>query len=1107
MMESNNIILSKLDAFIRKFYKNELIKGLLLGVAGIVSAFLLASGLEYLGQFGTNLRTILFWSWLAFSLFVAVKYIFIPLAHLYKIGKVLDHQSAARIVGSHFPDIQDKLLNTLQLEDQRNAAGADELLQAAIDQRIDALKPVPFQSAVDLKSNIKYARLAILPVVALIVILLLFPGFTDSSRRLVNYGTFYQKQAPFYFVLQNDHLEAIQNDDYELAVITEGNAEPKEIYVENNGNRFKMRKDDDGVFRYLLRNVQKDIEFSFNAEGFYSQPYELNVVPKPLLLDFEARMEYPAYTGKKNEMLKNIGDMTVPAGTRIQWKFNTRNVEKLSLFFNNEPQTAEKTSDDSYQTLKRFLQSEVMTLKTANGHMQSNDSVRYAINVIPDTYPQIDFKQRKDSLSAKLFYFIGELNDDYGISKLTFNYRFTESEDQGKSSGGYKTVPIKLSTNQKNQTFYYYWNLNDLNVKSADKVEYYFEVWDNDGVHGSKSTRTVSNMYAAPTAKEIDKETEEKNQEIKADLKDNMKDLKKLNEEIKKIQEKLTEKKTLNWEDKKQIEEMLKKHQELQEKMKDVVKENQQKNNKENEFKNVDKEIQEKQKELEKLFKEVMTDEMKELMDKIKELMMQNNKDQLQDQLDKFKFNDKEMAKQMDRMLELFKELELEKKMKESIDKLDKLAEEQKKLSKETEQGKKENKELEKKQDELSKKFDDLKKDIKDIEKKNEELAKPQEMEKTDKEQKEIEKEMKESQENLEKQQNSKAGQNQKKAAEKMKELGEKMESAMKKNKEKKHVEDYNTLREILENLVQVSKDQEGLMEEFKVVKDYNPRYVEMGQLQKKVKDDTKMIEDSLLALSKRVPEISNFVNKEIGLVNLNIEKSLYFVGERQTPWIVNHQQQAMTSMNNLALMLSDILKQMQDDMKKESSGSCDNPGGAGKKNPSFGNLKEMQDGLAKKLQQLSKGQQQGQQPSSKDFAEAMAQQAAIRKKLKDLQNQLEKEGKGGGKLGNLDETQRMMDQLERELANKRLNPEMLNKQQEILHRLLEHDKAERKQDQDDQRKANQGKDFKRDLPPSLQEYLKEKEKEQELLRTLPPDLSPYYKDRVRDYFKQIGAE
>jgi hypothetical protein len=1098
-----------LDAFIRKYYKNELIKGLIWGLAGIVSAFLVASWLEYIGQFSTTVRTVLFFLWLAFSLGVMIKYIFIPLAHLYRIGRVLDYETAARIVGGHFADIEDKLLNTLQLEKLQDTAGANTLLKAAIDQRISALKPVPFTKAIDFKANLKYVRYAAIPLVLLVTVLILFPGFTDSSRRLVNYNTFFEKKAPFYFKLQNDNLNVIQSDDYEVLVKTEGNVIPQEIYLEIAGNRFKMRTLDDGMHSYVLRNVQKNTEFSFNAEGYFSKDFEIKVIPKPLLLDFEARMEYPAYTGRKNETLRNIGDLTIPAGTRIVWNFNTRNVEKLRLYFNNKPQDANSSGDDSYQAVRRFLQTETMTLKTSNGSMQSEDSVRYQVNVIPDGYPQIDFMERNDTLNAKLIYFIGEVTDDYGLSRLSFNYRFVDSEDPAKMSQGMKSVPIGLDKGRKNQTFYYYWDLNELKVKTSDKVEFYFEIWDNDGVTGSKSTRTMSGHYAAPSLQQLEKETEEKNAEIKANLSQSVKDIKKMDEEIKKIQEKLTEKKTLSWEDRKKIEDMLKKHSDLEKKVQEVIDENKKKNHKENEFKSPDTEMLEKQKQLEKLFDEVMNDEMKDLMEKIRELMEQNNKDQLMQELDKFKFSEKEMMKQMDRMLELFKELELEKKMKETLEKLDKLAEEQKELSKESDKGEKSKEELGKKQDELQKKFDEVKKDIKEAEKKNDELQKPKDLDKTDKEEQEIEKEMKEGQENLEKDQKKKAGKNQKKAAEKMEEMSQKMEKSMKKQQAQQDLEDYNTLREILENLVQVSKDQEQLMEQFKVTRDYNPKYVELGQQQKKIKDDTRMIEDSLLALSKRVVEVQSFINKEIGLVNFHIGKAIEFLGERQTGLVINSEQYVMTSLNNLALMLSESLKQMQEKMKQPSSGNCSNPGGANPQ-PGFGGLKEMQEKLSKQMQQLMKGKEgqgQGQQPGSKEFAEMMAQQAAIRKKLRDLEQKLEKEGKGGGKMGDLGKTKDLMEELERELAHKRLNPDMLKKQQDILHRLLEHDKAERNQDQEDRRKANEGKDIRREIPPSLQEYLKEKDKEQELLKTLPPDLSPYYRDRVRDYFKQIGGK
>ena len=162
-----------------------------------------------------------------------------------------------------------------------------------------------------------------------------------------------------------------------------------------------------------------------------------------------------------------------------------------------------------------------------------------------------------------------------------------------------------------------------------------------------------------------------------------------------------------------------------------------------------------------------------------------------------------------------------------------------------------------------------------------------------------------------------------------------------------------------------------------------------------------------------------------------------------------------------------------------------------------------MQEGLKKQLEQMGKQQEGGQKPSSQSFGEAAAQQAAIRRRMAEIRSQLEKEGKNHGDMG---KTEQMMDDLERDLYNKRLNPDVLKRQQEILTRMLEHEKALQKQEQDNKRKATEAKEEAKPIPPNIEEYLKQKQKEQELLKTVPPGLSPYYKQKVREYFEEIGG-
>ena len=78
-------------------------------------------------------------------------------------------------------------------------------------------------------------------------------------------------------------------------------------------------------------------------------------------------------------------------------------------------------------------------------------------------------------------------------------------------------------------------------------------------------------------------------------------------------------------------------------------------------------------------------------------------------------------------------------------------------------------------------------------------------------------------------------------------------------------------------------------------------------------------------------------------------------------------------------------------------------------------------------------------------------------------------------------------------------------RQQDILTRLLESEKAERKQEQDNKREAEQAKEKERSLPtPSFDKYIKQKNKETELIKTVPVEMQPYYIEKSKQYLQSI---
>jgi len=99
------------------------------------------------------------------------------------------------------------------------------------------------------------------------------------------------------------------------------------------------------------------------------------------------------------------------------------------------------------------------------------------------------------------------------------------------------------------------------------------------------------------------------------------------------------------------------------------------------------------------------------------------------------------------------------------------------------------------------------------------------------------------------------------------------------------------------------------------------------------------------------------------------------------------------------------------------------------------------------------------------------------------------------------------MDKVETDLVNKRLDNQLLMRQQEILTKLLEADKADKQRDKDQKRKAESGKDQKKELPPALQAYLKEREAETEMYKKVSPALRPFYKRLVDEYYRALKGE
>ncbi len=1111
--DSYKVLIRKLDRFIRKYYMNQVIRGSLYAIGLILAMFLAFSILEHNFYFDKGIRKALFISFFAISGVSLIAWVLVPLMRYFRLGQVISHEQAADIIGQHFSDVKDKLLNILQLKKHADEMQSPELVYAGIDQKTAQITPVPFRSAIDLSKNRKYLRYALPPLLLLLVLLVAAPSvIKDSTTRLIRNNEDFEREAPFKFVIENeDDLSVVQYDDFLLEVKVEGEVLPNEVSIMVDDYQYRLRKDDRDAFTYRFKNVQSDTRFHIFAGDVRSKAYDLSVLRKPNIVSFDIALDYPAYTGRKDETLSNIGDLVVPKGTRVTWEFNTLNTDEIDIRFSNEEEAveAERKGDAYFSLSKRAMRDARYQMFLSNKFLPEADSIQYTLNVIPDQYPSISVEKFEDSTDQRLVFFVGDVGDDYGLRSLSFNYKRINADD---SEEPLQSFPLEMKSNKQFQ-YTHTFDMRELNLEPGEEVTYYFEVFDNDAVSGSKSSRTGIMQYRMPTKEELEDQEKENNDEIKDDLSKSMEDSKKLQEEMKKMREKLFQEKKLEWQNKKELEKLLEKQQEMQQKLEEAQERFEENMKNQEEFFEPSDELLEKQQKLQEMFEELMTEEMKEMLEKYQDKLEEMEKEDALEMMEEMELSEEQLEKEMERLLELFKQMEVEMEMEKQLQKLEEMAEKLEELSEETKEEQKANEELKEEQQELNDEFDQMQEDMKELEKKNEALERPKNLDNPGEKMEKIDQDMENSMEQLEQQQNKKASESQKNAAQRMRDMAQQMSSQMMSGEMEQMQEDMATLRQILENLVTLSFDQEDLVSEFNVTRNTtSPRYVELVQDQYKIKDDFKVVEDSLQALAKRVIQIESFITEKVAEVNQNLGTSLSKLEERKKPEASDQQRRTMKNLNDLALMLSEVMDQMQQQMSSMMPGSqmCNNPGGSGSGKGKGGRMPldkitEGQEKLNEDMKKMGEGLEgSGGKPSSKDFAQMAARQAALRKALRDLQNAKQEQGKGDETLENI---LNEMDKVEIDLVNKRLTAEMYERQKEILTRLLESERAERERDKDRKRKAETAQEIQRKMPPSLEEYIRKRESEIEQYNTVSPNLKPYYKFLVEEYYNALKKQ
>jgi hypothetical protein len=820
---SENLLMGHLREFRRKYYFNQIIRGsigLLLITSSIL--FLSIAGEGLLG-FSSSVRTGMIVVLGIVFLAVAGWGVIWPWSKMMNLSRPLSDMQIAELIRKHFPNVDDKLMNLLELR-QRASVEESALLIAAVQNKTEELAPVPFARAINLKVNWRYARYLGIPAALFLLLWFLRPDvLSGGATRLVNFNQEFIPPPPFSINVSNHPDQLIAGQGFKLESSVKGDELPAELYLylkkasEKEYVHYPMEKVRADEFFFEFADIKENFNYYIGNEGVESEKYGVEVLTRPSVRNFRVVLDYPAYTGMADDTLSdNIGDFKALRGSQVKWIMETNGSIRDAKWVGSDTAEFDGSLLPGRFTFERtILNSEQYFISLlSKRNIENVDTVRYHIDVIQDRYPSVYVDNQKKDFTADFTMFMPldfEISDDYGFSNLGLFYRFTDSDDEEKVGGEYRMERLNVSPKELLQRKSLEVDLMTLGMEEGDRVEYFVKVWDNDFVTGPKSSSSSVFRINFPSMNKKFEEVEESQNKMEEKLEDMVDEVKDIKEGMEKFQEKMLNQKRLTYDDKKELQKMLDSHKDVMEDLENL--EEQFKENKENLQNNemITEQTLEKYEKLQDLIEELNNEKLNEMMEKIEEQMEKLDPKELKKMMEEAEFNEEDLEKALERTLDLLKQLEVEQKSEEIMQKLENLKEKQDMLNEKLENTKKNDGEkmedIAKKQEELSEKMKDLQEDLKELGDMKEDTSTPDgdKMDELEQDAQDAQEQMDDAGEQIQQNDKKSGSQSQQNSSKKMEKMMQQMQSMMQQSGQEQDQQNLDDLRDLLENLLRLS--------------------------------------------------------------------------------------------------------------------------------------------------------------------------------------------------------------------------------------------------------------------------------------------------------------
>ena len=1144
------------------------------GISVVSLVLVLFSVIESFANGSIEFRTDLFYAFLGFSLATLItSYI------LYKrkyVSKEKDYiLSTSNKVGNYFPQIRDKLTNALQIYNQVNTSQgiSIDLANYELESISEKTQEYNFNDVIDKKRFNKFILL-FLSITFFALIITSIPGIllNPAANRIINYDQSFIPAAPFDIILKKKSSNVLRGEDVEIVISSTGNSPDKLILFikEDNQDEYDellIEKNSDKEYVYKLASIKNSVSYYASTQWYNSSIQteigKVTVSERPVVKRLTGKVNYPSYTGESPKDFDiNTADIVAINGSRLTFNLDAnKNIKKALMIFNSESSFIDsngivnetiRKSDTialSVNNNKTNLSYTIrksgyyfFKLYDSNG-IENENPIKYSIIATTDNSPNITLINPTENVQLSenaMIQIDTEIMDDFGFTSLKLNYKLVKSIYVAPSKD-YKSININIKKNEKYQLASYIWDLNSMGISPEDEYEFYLEVFDNDIVNGPKSAKTRILSIRLPSLEEVIASSEQAQKEIEKDLAEVLKDaqeLKKNMEELKQDLRKDFKKKEMNYEQKKKAEDIADKQKQISENVKNLQEKINETAKEMHENKVLSPETLEKFMKLQELLKQVDIPELRKMQEKMNKELKDMTPQEMQKALEDMKFDEEQFQKSIERSMKMLERMKAEQKT-DAIKKMgEKLEKDLENLMKETEKSdskdNKENEKLAKEQDKLNKDLDKLENQMKELE---DMLSKQEDMpmDKLDEANKELNKEetseqMEQSEQNLQKGQKEKAQKNQQKAKQNMKKFNKKMSELKQEMENKVSRETLNTMKKAVQDMLQISKEQEQLKNQTNASNYNSPQLPEINNKQNKLNESLQRVANSLAQLSEKSFAVTPEMGKDIGMAMQEMNTAMSELAERRSSQAGKAQQQSMAKMNSAVSQMQGMLGQMQGQGKgkgqgKGQEGSGGNSPGMSNSPGGMGFSQQLQQAAAQQqminnsLQQMmQQGQQEGKEgqggkggksemQKQSEYGRLKNEQGNAKKSIEELAEEQKKFQKQGGKKNiDLEEIAKEMKEVMSDMESGNITQATIERQEKILSKLLDANRSENERDFEKKREAKSGKQYSQNSPEALKlkEYLN-KVSEDKLKESLKLGYTKDMEELIKRYFDKLN--